>query len=52
MFSMVLDDCLTKKVFTWDYDLCQIWTSEVKQIVYSINMEQIYTTKLYVIWIL
>ncbi len=25
------DNCLTKKVFTWDYDLCQNWSSEVKE---------------------
>ncbi len=39
------DDCLTKKVFTWDYNLCQKWSSEVKEIFCSINMEQVCTTK-------
>ncbi len=37
------DNCLTNKVFTWDYDLCQNWSSEVKEIFSSINMEQVYT---------
>ncbi len=39
------DNCLTKKVFTWDYDLCQNWFSDVKEMFCSINMEQVYTTK-------
>ncbi len=39
------DDCLTKKVFTKDYDLCHNWSSEVKEIFCYINMEQVYTTK-------
>ncbi len=39
------DNCLTKKVFTWDYDLCQNWSSEGKKIFCPINMEHVYTTK-------
>ncbi len=39
------DDYLTKNVFTWDYNLCTNWSSEVKDIFSSINMEQVYTTK-------
>ncbi len=38
-------DCLSKKVFTWDYVLSQNWSSEVKEIFCSINVEQVYTTK-------
>ncbi len=32
-------------MFTWDYDLCQNWSSELKEIFCSINIEQVYTTK-------
>ncbi len=39
------DNCLTKNVFTWSYDLCQNWSSEVKEVFCSINMEHVYTTK-------
>ncbi len=38
------DNCLTKTLFTWDYDLCQNWSSEMKEICCSINMKQVYTT--------
>ncbi len=46
------DNYLTEKVFTWDYDLCQNWSSQVKGIFCSINMEQVYTTKTVCNWIL
>ncbi len=32
-------------MFTLDYNVCQNWSSEVKEIFCSINMEQVYTTK-------
>ncbi len=41
-------DCLTKKVFTLNYNLCQNWSCRVKELfcsINSINMEQVYTTE-------
>ncbi len=39
------ENYLTKKVFTWDYHLCQNWSSAVKEIFCSINMKYVYITK-------
>ncbi len=43
--SQMSEDRLTKNVFNWDYNLCKNWSYEIKEIFYSINMQQIYNTK-------
>ncbi len=39
---MISEDCLTKKYFNWDYNVCKNWSYEIKEIFDSINMQQVY----------
>ncbi len=43
--SQMSEDRLTKNVFNWDYNVCKNWSYEIKEIFYSINMQQEYITK-------
>ncbi len=40
------EDCLTKHVVNWDYNVCvKNWSYEINEIFDSINMQQIYIPK-------
>ncbi len=41
--SQISEDRLTQNVFNWDYNVCKIWSYEIKEIFDSINMQQVYS---------